>query len=1383
MHYSEMSFQKQLKEPSMSIFLRTSFTLLLLLLWSMAAHGGLVFEADYTGSGNSLVTTGGTATGPIQPTGSWVGLTNVWSKSCMGQTSYLDLNFSQTATSGGYSPVTFTPTNSSTSLASITTGTTGGYLLLNGAIDFFYRPVIVPTATTGNWFRPLDVNNQSNGGLRIIVVNNPASNSQLQLQLYASPSTAFTASGTQTNATVSGNSVSLTSISSNFSLTSPGVSHICIGFSTNSSTGVVTFSLYGLNDAGAINTASGSSELLAQAQFKINSTVVTAGLSSAEFPFPFLYPMSSAVAEQIDYDAFRIYSGSVPSYLPGLATPVILHSSETAGPGDVINLLGSNFGVNTQVWMTHVNGNGTLSPTTQLTIVNGAASSVNSCVNAQIPTTETTGLYAIWVCDGSTFSNPIFINQARAWGAVDLGGLSVDPGRPFHLFGRNLLEPGVTPTVSFINGSTTLAATVTTSGSTANYLAVQAPSGLLANTVYTVQVNNGLGASTYGNSTSANNFTLTGQAAGVDSFGLGVPWGCDFAGVATTTINVTQSPYNADKTGATNCQAAIQNAINAAAALPNGGVVYFPTGTYWVNMANQTTGLTMKSNVVLKGDGPTLSEIKFSGTTVATSRYSIYSGTVNKIGITGLNISNDGTGGFYTLRFYFGSSEIFLINSLVQGYDQVIDCQQSRRIIVNNCTLNDLATGYDAAGQAGDSAAFCQDTDLIVENSTLFHHISLWYFRQSLRVLVQNNLDQRDTLEDTAYTNLNPPGGQTREFVITADQQAAVRDNTFKKVVSTGPPQFYDDDDCETITEENNIVDDGAANNTATCDTGQISSATANTLTDTTKNWATTGANTYGQGVPTVSLPYSVAIIGGPGAGQLRTVTANTANTLTVDHNWDVQPNAQSVYAVRLIVRHLLIDGNTLTGMAKGFSIYGASEQDDTIINNTLTDSGGIYLYLSFRPFQEGAGNSRFDVQFDQQITKNTVTDTLGLYPAFIGTTRNSVESGAPSGSPYYGLAPNGVYDIGTVAFGMEFRGNSVTGNTSYAIYPEGQWPLGEGFYCFPEGNGSWNPGYPLDQEEGPMYPASAPSYIGPAIVYQGVIFQHNTATSISAISEGPDGNIYQVGTGAYQIGTGDSSLVIYDATYNNLPAGTDQVNDLIGSYQDDGNPPGGASSASLNTAVNNSIISVTSQESPAQTISLQYQTNGSPVVNSSAGYLTETHWNAPNIPYVGQGTYTVSNLVDSTGVSTAISESTYCCGGYDHPAGGGFTTGSGDYDLFAGFALGNYGGVGDVTMTLSGLNTAKTYTLIAYVTASDTNNTVLSGSVNISGIPTYYLKASALGTYAPGFATSQGTAVNGNYFEFANITGKSSVTFTVHNYGNSSILTCLNGFQLISSP
>ena len=207
-----------------------------------------------------------------------------------------------------------------------------------------------------------------------------------------------------------------------------------------------------------------------------------------------------------------------------------------------------------------------------------------------------------------------------------------------------------------------------------------------------------------------------------------------------------------------------------------------------------------------------------------------------------------------------------------------------------------------------------------------------------------------------------------------------------------------------------------------------------------------------------------------------------------------------------------------------------------------------------------------------------------------------------------------------------------------------------------------------------------------------------------------------------------------------------------------------------------------TTVKAQQQVISLQYETNGSPVVSGSAGVIPESQWNAPNLGYVVPGTYTASNLVDSTGAATSISESTACCGAYDHPYGGGFVAGTGDADLFGGFALGNYGGINDVVLTVSGLDPTKTYSLITYVSSSDTTSGVLSGSINVAGFPTYYLKASALGVYTQGLATTSSAAANGNYFEFTNITGVSTVTFTLVNTTGGAGLACLYGFQLVAN-
>jgi len=200
-----------------------------------------------------------------------------------------------------------------------------------------------------------------------------------------------------------------------------------------------------------------------------------------------------------------------------------------------------------------------------------------------------------------------------------------------------------------------------------------------------------------------------------------------------------------------------------------------------------------------------------------------------------------------------------------------------------------------------------------------------------------------------------------------------------------------------------------------------------------------------------------------------------------------------------------------------------------------------------------------------------------------------------------------------------------------------------------------------------------------------------------------------------------------------------------------------------------------------AQTVSLQYQTNGSPVIGSgTAGAVPLTNWNVAPLPYVVSGTTTLSNLVSSSGTATTISESTYSEGGYDSGTGEGFANGSSNYNLFRGYALGNFGGFTDITLSLSGLVSADTYSLLTYVSDSDTGGTILSGSINVAGSTTYYLQAaSSLGAFTRGTATTSGSAAPGDYFEFDGITGVNGLTFTLPAAGG---LTELYGFQLIDT-
>lgn len=69
---------------------------------------------------------------------------------------------------------------------------------------------------------------------------------------------------------------------------------------------------------------------------------------------------------------------------------------------------------------------------------------------------------------------------------------------------------------------------------------------------------------------------------------------------------------------------------------------------------------------------------------------------------------------------------------------------------------------------------------------------------------------------------------------------------------------------------------------------GSVTTAGANTLSDSTKNWT---VDRY--------IDASLEIVSGSGAGQRRTVVGNTANTLTLDADWTATPTAGATYRLQ----------------------------------------------------------------------------------------------------------------------------------------------------------------------------------------------------------------------------------------------------------------------------------------------------------------------------------------------------------------------------------------------------------------------------------------------------------------------------------------------------
>ena len=772
---------------------------------------------------------------------------------------------------------------------------------------------------------------------------------------------------------------------------------------------------------------------------------------------------------------------------PVFATPTIFHSTESAGPGDVIGLQGDSFGTAPQVFLYHVIGTeSSISNPTTLTLISlKVVSSSANYVSALIPTNQTTGLYAVWVYDGTNYSSLYaLINAPRAWGANDLCGTQIDPSRAFRLFGRNLYLGSGTPAVTFVNGSTVLNATVTTTGSDTNVLHVTAPSTLVAGTVYTVKVNNGYGG-TYG--TTALSYTLTGRAGGTDSFGLGVPWGADFTAIAGNVYNVMTDPRlttHATGNGTTDDTAAIQNAINVAYGA-GGGTVYFPAGTY---LCSYATGVYLRlwSNVVLEGASNTTATLVFTGANVAYYTWAISGSSVVKSGIVNLGIHNTTTGAATDLGWGF-STEVFVLGVQLTGDAGTVlelsETSPNHQVLVKNSTINDTETVVGSTYFMGEPIYIIDNIDAMFTGNTVSWYFARVRFNGNTRTLVENNTFTRQSINNGTMVE---SGG----LDVSQDDSVVVLNNTITK---SGSVPLTQDNDGETILEQ--------AGNTAN-DTGTVGSSTSTTLTDSTKSWTT---NLYSTPVPD-GQTYYVVIIKGPGMGQFRHITANSATTLTVDTAWQVLPTSASTYSIDFFdACHQLIKGNTLSQGPNGIEYYVGSCEDVTLTGNTSTNNGGLYMSSDYRP--KSSTSAYFGVNMDTQILGNTFSNPTSTYTETNSYSRLSLQTGSTGAT-----APT----IGTNFFGAEVRNNTVTAPTTG----------GDGL------GGSMGNGFGLGQF-GPAEFNTIPAAVG-------VIFQGNTA--INTLN-------------AFHLDTGDSNTTIWNS---DLQGVTSLVYDVDEST--------GATHASVNT-------------------------------------------------------------------------------------------------------------------------------------------------------------------------------------------------------------------------
>jgi hypothetical protein len=192
--------------------------------------------------------------------------------------------------------------------------------------------------------------------------------------------------------------------------------------------------------------------------------------------------------------------------------------------------------------------------------------------------------------------------------------------------------------------------------------------------------------------------------------------------------------------------------------------------------------------------------------------------------------------------------------------------------------------------------------------------------------------------------------------------------NTWTTLVNTGLPATIGTDGKLIATPS--WYDDGyevQASGTAT-------SATGTTLVNSAKNW------TASQWVNS-----QVRIVSGTGAGQIRTITANTATTLTVA-TWTTTPDATSVYQITGNDDFLYYMGNGAVTLYR-YSISGNSW-------STLSPSAARAV----------APNTGMSAAWVRQVTDTTWTDENAIIN---GRRIYSFRGGATTAIDYYDIAAN----------------------------------------------------------------------------------------------------------------------------------------------------------------------------------------------------------------------------------------------------------------------------------------------------------------------------------------------------------------------------------------
>lgn len=648
--------------------------------------------------------------------------------------------------------------------------------------------------------------------------------------------------------------------------------------------------------------------------------------------------------------------------------PVILNFPLSIRPGDIVGLQGENFGDDPTVMLTVTDSNASVISTTTLPLFNKFG---NNWVSARVPESVSGGL-SLTINNGFANSSPIKLNAARAY---HLDTMQLVPGGAFRIFGRNLLLPGFSPTVS-VDG---LPAKIDLTTSDEDMLQAYAPMGLKSTVNVVIKVDNGNGT---GTSQLDRKIEVVNGLSG-DPFSLGVGWAAGFSKLAGNTIDLSKISVLAKKAlcdGLTDDTAAIRSAIDLAAR-SGGGVVQLPEGN-----CRLVGSVKLNSRVVIQGRGKDKTLLRFD------SDYALLGKGVDLAGLR--NLALLGTGSAREGPLITNSTRVFIQNVR-------FELGGTLHMFLSGNT-NFVVTGSDfiQLKNPAQHGVYTLNTNgglVFSGNTTVFAHGSCSFIGVHDSYIANNHFS-RDA------TNNQDTSDVIHTLVLDFAHRVAVIGNIFD--VIGGPITNKKRNDGETI-----LTEGGGPNRTESL--GSVTGSTELTLED-SKNIIKLPAHVSGA----IPENFGVAIVGGRGAGQTRRVIGYSGGVMTVDRVWDVIPDATSRYATAVWgLEKSLIKNNVLNQNPTGILFYRAAVREVDIVGNNINEGGGIDI----RSFQN-IKDRWFSPIYGIRVADNRIVNTSGNWGSYINVLFD--ERDPP--------------DFGYGTIGIEVRNNVLIANSENVDNPGG---------------------------------------------------------------------------------------------------------------------------------------------------------------------------------------------------------------------------------------------------------------------------------------------------------------------------------------------------------